>query len=86
MSEPFFPINPQQVVPILKIDDNDEVTSVQTRKTEPQAGGLTVRIVRIVMGSIFKLTTPLSCSTVVASHHSLNWQIKRALANVGDDR
>jgi hypothetical protein len=56
MNEPFFPLKAQQVVPILKIEDNDDVTRVQTRKTARFSAGLKLRIVRVMFGSILKIT------------------------------
>jgi hypothetical protein len=56
MDEPFFPLKAEQVVPILKIEDNDYVTRVQTRKTERLTAGLKLQIVRVIFGSIFKIT------------------------------
>lgn len=56
MSKAFFPITGQRVEPILKINDNDEVTSVQTRKNDASQGNPKVRIIRIVIGSLFRAT------------------------------
>lgn len=56
MSEPFFPLKAQQVVPIFKIDDNDEVTRVYTEKTEQLAEGFKLRIIRFALASILKFT------------------------------
>lgn len=56
MSESFFPITGQRVEPILKINDNDEVTSVQARKNATNHGDPKVRVIRIVIGSLFKAT------------------------------
>jgi hypothetical protein len=56
MSKSFFPITGQRVEPILKINDNDEVTSVQSRKNDASRGDPKVRIIRIVIGSLFKAT------------------------------
>jgi len=56
MNEPFFPLKAQQVVPILKIEDNDDVTRVQNRKTERLTAGLKLQIIRVIFGSILKIT------------------------------
>jgi hypothetical protein len=56
MSESIFPITGRRVEPILKISDNDELTSVQARKNAASQGDPKVRIIRIVIGSLFKAT------------------------------
>lgn len=56
MNEPFFPLKAEQVVRILKIEDNDYVTRVQTRKTERLTAGLKLQIIRVIIGSILKIT------------------------------
>jgi len=56
MNKPFFPPDGQPVVPLVKIDDNEELTHVQTRKAAWVKSALKLRIIRIVFASIFKLT------------------------------
>lgn len=56
MSEPFFPLDPQQVVPLFKLDDTDELTCLQTPKPKPGDKGPKVRIIRVAIGSLFKAT------------------------------
>jgi hypothetical protein len=56
MDEPFFPIKAQQVVPIVKIDDNDEVTRVQTNKSALCEVSPKLRIIRLAFATLFKLT------------------------------
>ncbi len=56
MREPFFPLNPQQVVPLFKLDDTDELTCLQIPKPKPGDKPPRVRIIRVAMGSIFKAT------------------------------
>lgn len=56
MSENLFPATGQRVVPLLKINENDDITLVQPRKTESGQRDPKVRIVRIVIGSLFRAT------------------------------
>ena len=56
MNKAFFPATGQRVEPLLRINDNDEVTSVQARKNDASQGDPKVRILRIVIGSLFKAT------------------------------
>jgi hypothetical protein len=56
MDKPFFPVNAKQVVPLVKIDDNDEVTRVQTNKNAFFEVGPKLRIIRLAFATLFKLT------------------------------
>jgi hypothetical protein len=56
MDKPFFPIKGEQVVPLIKIDDNDEVTRVQTSNEASLEESPKLKIIRIAFASLFKLT------------------------------
>lgn len=56
MDEPFFPIKAQRVVPLVKIEDNDEVTRVQTSKRAFLSQSPKLRIIRFAFASLFRLT------------------------------
>ncbi|MGI8838838.1 MAG: hypothetical protein ACR2H4_19690 [Pyrinomonadaceae bacterium] len=56
MSEIYFPATGQRVVPLLKINDNEDVTFVHARKPESSSPAPKVRILRIVIGSLFRAT------------------------------
>lgn len=56
MSEVFFPASGQRVVPLFKINDNDEVTAVHTPKSMHGHGDPKISILRIVIGSLFRAT------------------------------
>ncbi len=56
MNEPFFPITGQRVVPVVKVDDLNDMTVVQARKNGSCHSLLKLRIIRIAIGSLFKAT------------------------------
>jgi hypothetical protein len=56
MSKPFFPVDGRPVVPLLRVDAEEEITQVRTRKVKVLSQAPKVRLFQIGLASIFKLT------------------------------
>jgi hypothetical protein len=54
MAKSFFPPTGRRVVPILKLEDDDEITLVEDNKDKSLAHGARIRIMRLAIGSLLK--------------------------------
>jgi hypothetical protein len=56
MSTPFFPNTGQRVVPLVTIDEDNDLTVVQARRNGSSPSVVKLRIFRIAFGSLFRAT------------------------------
>ena len=54
MSKPFFPTTGKRVVPLVKIEDDDELTFVEANRDKSPKHSAHIRILRLAIGSLFK--------------------------------